>query len=246
VTTSTFQVEPRSYGELCPIALALDLVGERWTLLILRELYAGPKRFTDLASGLPGIGTAILSERLKQLEKHGVLHRRRLRPPAPAVLYELSERGLALEPVMNGLSHWGAAYLGDQDKLTSRGRWLLQAMASNAYVPRPKDIETTNFVLDGQESHILVGKQRVGARDGLHGDARITIRGTTQQLYSVLRPPRKAASALRGFAVEGDRASAERLLSYLQDSWASTQRQAGAGRRGISPLGLRDQPASRR
>src|SRR5262249_48560529 len=74
-------VARRSYGQLCPIAHALDLVGERWTLLVVRELVLGPKRFTDLQDSLPGIGTNILSARLKQLEQIGVLQRRRLAPP---------------------------------------------------------------------------------------------------------------------------------------------------------------------
>src|SRR5260370_24464751 len=93
----------RLYGELCPIALALEVVGERWALLVLRELFAGPKRFTDLAEGLPGVGTSVLSERLRQLENDGLVSRRRLGPPARAQVYALTARGAALKPVLAGL-----------------------------------------------------------------------------------------------------------------------------------------------
>src|SRR5258708_27372090 len=153
--TETDALDRRQYGELCPIALALDVVGERWVLLLLRELFAGPKRFTDLAEGLPGIGTSILTERLRQLENHGVLSRRRLGPPARAQVYELTARGAALKPVLAGLVRWGAVYLaGKGEDLTTRGRWLLQAMAA-AVGTSPRGVVTTNFVLDRGEPSLV-------------------------------------------------------------------------------------------
>src|SRR5215472_7815067 len=139
----------RQYGQLCPIALALDVVGDRWALLLIRELFAGPKRFTDLAAGLPGVGAAVLSERLRQLEHHDVVSRRRMRPPTPAQVYELTARGAALEQVLIGLARWGTVYMSGRHDLTSRGRWLLQAMAAVAKAP-PAELETTNFVLDDE------------------------------------------------------------------------------------------------
>jgi DNA-binding HxlR family transcriptional regulator len=98
----------RSYGEACRFAYALDLVGERWALLIVRELLLGPKRFTDLRAGLPHASPNILSERLRGLEQAGVLHRRKLPPPAAAQVYELTEWGRELEPVVTQLGAWGA------------------------------------------------------------------------------------------------------------------------------------------
>ncbi len=98
----------RSYGEACRFAHALDLVGERWALLVVRELLLGPKRFTDLREGLPHASPNILSERLRELEQAGVLHRRKLPPPAAAQVYELTEWGAELEPVVTGLGAWGA------------------------------------------------------------------------------------------------------------------------------------------
>jgi DNA-binding HxlR family transcriptional regulator len=98
----------RRYGDGCAIAIALDNVGERWALLIVRELLLGPKRFTDLQEGLPRAGAKVLAQRLKELEASGVLGRRRLPPPASAQVYELTERGTRLEPVVVALGHWGA------------------------------------------------------------------------------------------------------------------------------------------
>lgn len=190
------------------------MVGDRWALLLVRELFAGPKRFTDLAAGLPGVGTAVLSERLRQLEHHSLVTRRRLGPPAPAVVYQLTPRGAALEPVLVGLARWGAVYLAGGEDLASRGRWLLQAMAATTAAP-PANIETVNFVLDGEESHIRVSRGRLAARDGLNADAGITVRGTVHDLYLLATAPGPPTSSARSFEVDGDRESAERLLDHL-------------------------------
>jgi DNA-binding HxlR family transcriptional regulator len=98
----------RSYGDACRFAYALDLVGERWALLVVRELLLGPKRFTDLRHGLPNASPNILSERLRELEQGGVVHRRKLPPPAASQVYELTEWGRELEPVVTRLGAWGA------------------------------------------------------------------------------------------------------------------------------------------
>jgi DNA-binding HxlR family transcriptional regulator/putative sterol carrier protein len=98
----------RSYGEACRFAYALDLVGERWALLVVRELLLGPKRFTDLRGGLPHASPNILSERLRELEQAGVVHRRKLPPPAASQVYELTDWGKELEPVVTQLGAWGA------------------------------------------------------------------------------------------------------------------------------------------
>jgi len=98
----------RSYGEACRFAFALDLVGERWALLIVRELLLGPKRFTDLRQGLPHASPNMLSERLRELEAAGVVAKRRLPPPAAVQVYELTEWGAELEPVVTQLGAWAA------------------------------------------------------------------------------------------------------------------------------------------
>lgn len=101
----------RSYNQLCGLAYALDVVGERWTLLIIRELIAGPRRFKDLMDGLPGISTNLLTERLKELEEKRLLRRRVLPPPAGSTVYELTAVGMALEKAMLELGKWGRQFV---------------------------------------------------------------------------------------------------------------------------------------
>src|SRR3569623_3393230 len=98
----------RSYAQYCGLAQALDVVGERWTLLVVRELLLGPRRFGDLMTGLPGISTDLLTARLRSLEAVGAVRRRRLPPPASVQVYELTEFGQGLRKVLSGLAAWGA------------------------------------------------------------------------------------------------------------------------------------------
>src|SRR5213075_2693551 len=96
----------RTYGDRCGIARALDVVGERWALLVVRELLLGAKRFTDLRAGLPGLSADVLAQRLRDLEAAGVVQRDTLPPPAASRVYELSDRGRELEPVILALGRW--------------------------------------------------------------------------------------------------------------------------------------------
>jgi len=102
----------KRYEQYCPMAHALDLVGDRWALLVVRELMHGPKRYTDLVEGLPGIGTNILAARLRDLEQADVVARRTLPPPAASKVYELTDYGRELRPAMRELALWGARSLG--------------------------------------------------------------------------------------------------------------------------------------
>jgi DNA-binding HxlR family transcriptional regulator len=109
-------VGKRSYDQHCTVARALDVVGERWTLLLVRELLTGPKRFKDLLAGLPGIGTNLLAARLKALEEHGVVRRTTLPPPAGSGVYELTGLGRSLEPVVLALSRWGSRLVEEEPR----------------------------------------------------------------------------------------------------------------------------------
>jgi DNA-binding HxlR family transcriptional regulator len=99
----------RSYGDACPIARALDVVGERWALMVVRELLLGPQRFSDLRRALPQASSNLVTDRLRELELRGVIHRRRVPSPANAWVYELTEWGRELEPILLSLGDWGAA-----------------------------------------------------------------------------------------------------------------------------------------
>src|SRR5262249_25951893 len=119
----------RSYRQYCGIARALDLIGERWALLVIRELVFGPKRFTDLRQGLPGIATNVLSQRLRALEREGVVARRLLPAPAASNVYELTEYGHQLVPIMLALGRWGARTMGARlPEQTFLPEWLAVAL----------------------------------------------------------------------------------------------------------------------
>jgi DNA-binding HxlR family transcriptional regulator len=108
-------VQRRSYDQYCAVAKALDVIGERWTLLILRDLvHLGPRRFSDLKDGLPGIGANLLTERLRHLEREGLVRRRRLQQPARAVVYELTDLGAGLERTIIELGRWGGNFMGER------------------------------------------------------------------------------------------------------------------------------------
>lgn len=129
----------RSYDQYCSAARALDLVGDRWTLLIVRELLAGPRRYTDLHADLPGVSTDVLASRLKDMERDGLTTRRRLPPPGAAYVYELTARGRQLLPALQALGAWGEEELGERRPTDAvRAHWfalpLLRALDGEGVV----------------------------------------------------------------------------------------------------------------
>lgn len=106
-------MRPRGYGQFCGFARAAEIIGERWSMLVIRDLFVGQKRFTDLHRGLPGIPTNVLTARLKELEGAGIIRRRILPPPKRSIVYELTEYGLELENVVIAMGRWGAKLLHD-------------------------------------------------------------------------------------------------------------------------------------
>jgi DNA-binding HxlR family transcriptional regulator len=137
-------VPTRSYAQLCGIATALDVIGDRWTLLVLRDLLFGPLRFGDLAEGLPGIGTNTLATRLKHLEAAGVIHRQLLPMPDRGTVYELTAYGRELEPILLALGRWGTRSMGRLPaEVATRSRWLVAAMLAFHDGSRPVARPTT-------------------------------------------------------------------------------------------------------
>ena len=118
----------KRYHQYCPIACSLELVGERWTLLVVRELFHGPKRYTDLAANLPGIGTNVLADRLKDLEAEGIVVKRKLAPPAASTVYELTPMGRELRSVLHELARFGARLMGPPPPEALEPGWLLGAL----------------------------------------------------------------------------------------------------------------------
>jgi DNA-binding HxlR family transcriptional regulator len=116
VTRADAAPAKRSYNQYCAIAYGLDRIGERWTLLIVRELLLGPKRYKDLYSALPGIATNLLSQRLRELEANGVVQRSVLPPPAGSAVYELTETGRELETVTSAVGRWGSRFMAEEPR----------------------------------------------------------------------------------------------------------------------------------
>ena len=123
---------PRTYGQLCGLASAMDLLGERWTLLVIRELLRGPKRFGELLAGLGGMGTNLLSSRLRSLEAAGVIERITLPEPTEAPAYGLTDRGNSLRPILEDLSLWGLEQMArDLDGPEVRAAWAAMTMRTH-------------------------------------------------------------------------------------------------------------------
>ncbi|MCK8679071.1 winged helix-turn-helix transcriptional regulator [Streptomyces lichenis] len=160
----------RSYDQYCASARALDAVGDRWTLLIVRELLAGSRRYTDLHADLPGVSTDMLATRLKDMERDGLATRRRLAPPASAYVYELTERGAALLPVLRALAAWGASELETPRPVDAvRAHWfaipLLGALESVPAAVASGDA-WVEVRLDEGVFHVRVGGGAAGYGDG--------------------------------------------------------------------------------
>lgn len=201
----------RSYGDPCGIARALDVIGERWALLVVRELLLGPKRFSDLRAGLPHLSADVLSQRLRELEQAGVLRRAKLPPPAASRVYELTDWGKELEPVVISLGRWGSrGPFPDSDM--PLGADALMIALKTLFDPS---------LSDGTESEIEIalGEDRFRAR--VIGGSLDVARGAAEQPDARLAsdPSTLAAVLWHGRSVadgevqiEGNRKAAERFL----------------------------------
>jgi len=157
----------KTYDQFCALARALDVIGDRWNLLIVRELLTGPKRNTDLRAGLPGIATNLLSDRLRELRGAGVVARRELPPPAPAAVYELTERGRALKGAILELARWGRPLLGERHGEEFHPSWLLLSLEAN-FDPAATGSgeEVYEFRVEGETIHAAVAAGSVTVGDG--------------------------------------------------------------------------------
>ena len=171
----------KPYDQYCPVAHALDLVGERWSLLLVRELQHGPLRYSDLHERLPRCSTNVLATRLRELEAGGVIARRRLPPPAASTVYELTETGAALAPVIGALARWGLQTLGPPPPdIENPPGWLEKALRTTvaAHVPTAR----IGFEVGDEQATVTAGS--VGP--GIAENADAVISGTPVMLYELL------------------------------------------------------------
>ena len=199
----------RSYNQYCAVTHALDRVGERWTLLIIRQLLSGPKRFKDLLDGLPGIGTNLLAARLKQLEADEILQHGTLPPPAASAVYELTVRGRELEPVIHALARWGRPLLGRPRKGDKfQPSYVLVAMRSIFNPIAASGVrETYEYHVDGEVFHARVEDGTVETSMGPGKDPAFVLTSDAQTFLLIgtgqLEP--KGALASGRIKIEGSR-----------------------------------------
>lgn len=203
----------RSYGDACPIARALDVVGERWALLVVRELLLGGQRFSDLRRALPGASSNMLTDRLRELEAHRVVHRRLLPPPAASWVYELTDRGRALEPTLDALGAWGIAESPSATASLSATSVLLFLRASARAHPNPPS-QTYRVQLHDRAWTISTAAGRLEIQPGDISAPDAAIRTDPRTLNALLHDPATldAAIATGSVQADGDLAALRRLL----------------------------------
>lgn len=207
----------RSYDDPCGVARALDVVGERWALLVVRELLLGPKRFTDLVAGLPGVSQNVLSQRLRELEVAGIVRRARLGPPAGSRVYALTDRGQELEPVVVALARWGSrAPLTSTTELSADA--LVLALRTTFAPDLAGDLDARYGLRlgdDGFRAEVSGGRFTVerGTADRPDAVLETDVRSLRAVVFAGRSPAEaEAAGDLR---VAGDREAAARLLGLF-------------------------------
>jgi DNA-binding HxlR family transcriptional regulator len=206
----------RSYGEACRFAHALDLVGERWALLVVRELLLGPKRFTDLRAGLPHASSNILSERLRDLEQGAVIQRRKLPPPAASWVYELTEWGRELEPIVTKLGAWGARSPFPPDSEEIGPDSIVLALRSLFDAEAASDLNATYELRIGEQRfRVEIADGELDLKRGRATDPDISLAAADAPTLAAVLTDQLAldeALASGAFQIEGSKQAAKRFL----------------------------------
>ena len=210
---------PRSYDQFCPVARSLDLVGERWTLLIVRELLLGPRRYSDLQEALPGIGTNLLADRLRRLEELGLAERRRLPAPAASTVYELTGRGRGLEPALLALAEWGLPLMDRaQPGDAFDAAWVLLSFKATFDPAAARGVrETYEFRIGDRCFHAAVDDGSLALTDGPADQPDLVIEAEPEDFIAVgtgAVPPEQAVAGGR-VRIQGDPAALARSVAIL-------------------------------
>ena len=208
----------RRYHDACAAAHALDLVGERWALLVMRELMTGPKRFSDLRAGLPGLSANVLTQRLEGLEAAGVLTRRTLPPPAASKVYELTEWGYESEPIFQALGRWAARSPHHDPTLPFSAASFVLSLRTMFDAARAEGLDGRVGFRFGPETflaRVAVGTLTVEA--GAPDDADVVFTGMPPVLAAAIYggQPLDALEADGALEIAGDRALAGRFVTLF-------------------------------
>jgi len=205
----------KRYGQHCPLARALDVVGERWTPLVVRELTLGPRRYSDLLTGLPGIPTNLLATRLRDLQNAGIITKRTLPPPTAVTVYELTEAGHALRPALNALREWGRHYAPPPaDTDTAQPAWaLLSASAHPTSLPTGR---TCELRVDSELFHLTATPESTLSVHGGPAHAPHTvITMSTDTLFRLMSAHTTPTATIRHTTITGDHHLAHTTLTSL-------------------------------
>ncbi len=208
----------RWYEDACAAAHALDLVGERWALLVMRELIFGPRRFSELRASLPGISANVLTQRLAGLEAAGVVVRRRLPPPAPAQVYALTEWGQESEPIFQALGRWAARSPLHDPTLPFSAASLLLSLRTMLDAGRAGDLAARIGFRLGEERYLArLGEGRIEIAAGPVEGADLVLGGAPAVIAAAIYggQPLEALEAAGALRIEGDRALAARFLTLF-------------------------------
>jgi DNA-binding HxlR family transcriptional regulator len=201
----------RNYGQSCSVAGALDRIGERWSLLIVRELLLGPLRFSDLARGVGGAPTDVLTRRLRDLEADGIVRRRELDPPASAIVYELTELGRELDRPLLELGRWGLNFYRSEDVPGIDSSWLPNSL--RVILQPPAGVSLTVQLHSG--GHAFRMRVEDGSIDAERGEARdpdVTLSGAPRDVIAALVVGETGED---GVEIEGDRDALEALRAMV-------------------------------
>ncbi|MGE0503061.1 MAG: winged helix-turn-helix transcriptional regulator [Rhizobiaceae bacterium] len=208
----------RRYDDACGTAHALDLIGERWALLVVRELMFGPKRFGDLRTDLPGISANVLTQRLEGLEASGVVRRRKLPPPASVQVYELTEWGYEAEEIIQVMGRWAIRSPSHDPTLPISSAALMSSFRTMFAPSKAADLEASIGVVFGDETFLVrIAQGRLSVTRGPVDGAGTVFSGTPPALGAAVYDgqPLEDLAHAGTLSVSGDRALAERFLTLF-------------------------------
>lgn len=212
----------RSYHDLCGIARALDVIGERWALLVIRELLLGPQRYSELRRVLTNTSSNVIADRLRELEANGVIQRRKLPPPAGSWVYELTPWGRKLEPILLSLGQWGLEVPSPAGPTTVSPTSVLLLLRTRGR-PDPSARPTlVNVQLDDQAWTVRSHDGQLDIQAGEAATADATIRTDAKTFIDLIATPSKLSGVIRARSatVEGDRSVLQRLLREVDTGTA--------------------------